>query len=163
MLWGRVTYEMMESYWPEVARGDVEAPAAIREWAVKLEAKSKYVVSSQRKAFEWTNSHHIAGDLSTEIRRLKTAIPDGVLLGSGKLAAALDRLDLIDEYKFLVHPMIAGHGPTLYQSGLPQTRRLDLVSATPLRNGAVVMHYRRALNMAAGQSDAMDHLTSGST
>lgn len=51
MLWGRVTYEMMESYWPAVARGDEEAPPAIRECAVKLEAKPKYVVSSTRKAF----------------------------------------------------------------------------------------------------------------
>ncbi len=56
----------------------------------------------------------------------------------------LDRLDLIDEYQFLVHPRIAGHGPTLYQSGLPSTRRLELVSAEPLRIGAVAMHYRRA-------------------
>jgi hypothetical protein len=55
--------------------------------------------------------------------------PAGVLLGSGKLATELDRLDLIDEYKFLIHPRIAGHGPTLYQSGLPSTRRLELVSA----------------------------------
>ena len=51
---------------------------------------------------------------------------------------------LIDEYQFLVHPRIAGHGPTLYESGLPSTRRLELVSAKPLRNGAVAMHYRRA-------------------
>ena len=50
MLWGRVTYEMMESYWPAVARGDEEAPPAMREWAVKLEAKPKYVVSSTRAA-----------------------------------------------------------------------------------------------------------------
>ena len=63
MLWGRVTYEMMESYWPAVACGDVEAPPAMREWAVKLEAKPKYVVSSTRRDFPWTNSHHIAGDL----------------------------------------------------------------------------------------------------
>ena len=61
-----------------------------------------------------------------------------------KLRTELDRLDLIDEYQFLVHPRIAGHGPTLYQSGLPSTRRLELVSATPLRCGAVAMHYRRA-------------------
>src|SRR5512143_2044086 len=133
MLWGRGTYEMMESYWPAVARGDVDAPPAIREWAVKLETKPKYVVSSTRKNFPWNNSHHIAGDLRT-----------GVLLGSGSLATELDRLDLIDEYKFLVHPRIAGHGPTLYQSGLPSARRLELVSAKPLRNGAVAMHYRRA-------------------
>ena len=66
-----------------------------------------------------------------------------MLLGSGKLATALDRLDLIDEYKFLVHPRIAGHGPTLYQGGLPDTRQLELVSAKPLGNGAVAMHYRR--------------------
>ncbi len=56
MLWGRVTYEMMESYWPAVARGEVKVPPAIREWAQKLEAKPKYVVSSKRQAFPWTNS-----------------------------------------------------------------------------------------------------------
>ena len=65
MLWGRVTYEMMENYWPAVARGDEEAPPAMREWAVKLEAKPKYVVSSTRKDFPWTNSHHLGGDLRT--------------------------------------------------------------------------------------------------
>jgi dihydrofolate reductase len=144
MLWGRVTYEMMESYWPAVARGDEEAPPAIREWAVTLEAKPKYVVSSTRSDFSWTNSHHLTGGLPTTVEELKDATPAGVLLGSGKLATELDRLDLIDEYQFLVHPRIAGHGPTLFESGLPDTRRLDLVSAEPLRNGAVALHYRRA-------------------
>ena len=78
--------------------------------------------------------------------RLAAGHPAGakVLLGSGELASELDRLDLIDEYKFLVHPRIAGHGPTLCESGLPATRRLELVSATPLRCGAVAMHHRRA-------------------
>ena len=144
MLWGRVTYEMMESAWPAIARGDVEAPPAIREWAIALEAKPKYVVSSTRSDFPWTNSHHLAGDLRSRVQSLKDATPAGVLLGSGKLATALDRLDLIDEYRFLVQPRIVGHGPTLYEGGLPSTRRLELVSATPLRCGAVAMHYRRA-------------------
>ena len=144
MLWGRVTYEMMESYWPAVARGDVEAPPAVREWAVKLEAKPKYVVSSTRRDFPWTSSHHIAGDLRAGVQALKDATPAGVLLGSVRLAAELDRLNLVDEYRFLVHPRIVGHGPTLYESGLPSTRRLELVSTEPLRNGAVAMHYRRA-------------------
>ena len=143
MLWGRVTYEMMEGAWPAVASGKAEAPPAVREWAVKLEAKPKYVVSSTRKNFPWTNSHHIAGDLRAGVQELKDATPAGVLLGSGKLALELDRLDLIDEYKLLVHPRIAGHGPTLYQGGLTNTRRLDLVSAKPLRNGAIAVHYRR--------------------
>ena len=75
MLWGRVTYEMMEGYWPAVARGDEEAPPAMREWAVKLEAKPKYVVSSTRKDFPWTNSHPVAGDLRRVVRRLKDATP----------------------------------------------------------------------------------------
>lgn len=143
MLWGRTTYEMMESYWPAVARGEVETPPAVREWAVKLEAKPKHVVSSTRKDFPWTHSHHLAGDLRTAVQALKDATPDGVLVGSGRLATALDRLDLIDEYQLLVHPRIAGHGPRLYEGGLPGTRRLELISAQPLRCGAVAMHYRR--------------------
>ena len=144
MLWGRVTYEMMERFWPAVARGDEAAPPAVREWAIQLEAKPKYVVSSTRSHFPWTNSHHVGGDLATSVQRLKDATPAGVLLGSVTLATELDRLNLIDEYKFLIHPRIAGHGPTLYGAGLPGTRRLDLVSATPLRNGALAVHYRRA-------------------
>src|SRR3979490_355456 len=104
MLWGRVTYEMMESYWPAVGRGDEEAPPAMGEWAVKLEARPKYVVSSTRKNFPWINSHHIAGDLRTGVQKLKNATPAGVLLGSGRLAPELDRLELIHEYKFPVPP-----------------------------------------------------------
>ena len=144
MLWGRVTYEMMEAYWPAVARGDVPAPPALLAWAVKLDAKPKYVVSSTRRDFPWAHSHRIGGDLRTGVQQLKDATPHGVLLGSGQLANALDRLELIDEYRLLVQPRIAGHGPTLYAGGLPGTRRLALVSATPLGNGAVAMHYRRA-------------------
>jgi len=143
MLWGRVTYEMMEGHWPAVARGEVEAPPAMREWAVKLEAKPKYVASNTRTDFPWSNSHLIAGDLGANVQRLKDATPDGVLLGSGALATALDRLDLIDEYRFLIHPRIAGHGPTLYQGGPSSRRRLELISTTPFRNGVVALHYRR--------------------
>ena len=144
MLWGRVTYEMMESYWPAVARGDAEAPPAMREWAVDLEAKPKYVVSSTRRDFPWNNSHHVAGDLRTGVQALKDATPAGVLVGSGTLATELDRMGLVDEYRLLLQPRIAGHGPTLHESGLLDTRRLDLVAASPLRNGTVALHYRRA-------------------
>lgn len=143
MLWGRITYEMMEDYWPAVARGDVDAPAAMREWALKLEAKPKYVVSTTRSEFGWTNSNRVGGDLRTAVQELKDRTPRGVLVGSSALATELDRLDLIDEYRFLVHPMIASHGPTLFHGGLPRTRRLDLISAEPLNNGVVAMHYRR--------------------
>src|ERR1043165_3253653 len=98
MLWGRVTYEMMESYGPAVARGDEEAPPAMREWAVKLDAKPKYVVSSTRKDFPWTNSHHLAGDLRASVQALKDAtgpryvvpmLPFLVLLCGGVLQRSL--------------------------------------------------------------------------
>jgi dihydrofolate reductase len=143
MLWGRVTYEMMESYWPAVARGDQTAPQAMHDWALKLETKPKYVVSTTRKNFPWTNSHLLTGDLRSSVQALKDATPAGILLGSAKLATELEKLDLIDEYRFLLHPRLAGHGPTLHQAGLPSTRCLELVSAKPLRNGAVALHYRR--------------------
>lgn len=144
MLWGRVTYELMENHWPAVARGEVEAPAAMRGWALKLDAKPKFVVSTTRTQFPWTNSHLITGDLREGVQRLKDATPAGVLLGSGRLAAELDRLDLVDEYRFLIHPRIAGHGPNLYLGGLPETRRLELIAATALRSGVIAAHYRRA-------------------
>jgi len=144
MLWGRVTYEMMEGYWPAVARGDEAAAPALRDWAVKLDAKPKYVVSSTRTAFAWNNSHHLVGDLRSSVQALKDATPAGVLVGSGTLATALDRLELIDEYKLLMHPRIAGHGPTLFGSGLLTARKLELISTKALRCGAVAMHYRRA-------------------
>lgn len=144
MLWGRTTYELMESAWPAVARGDVEAPTAIRDWAVTLEDKPKYVVSATRSDFPWNNSHRIEGDLRTAVQDLKDQTPEGVLLGSGMLAAGLDRLDLIDEYKFLVQPRLTGHGPTLYGGLLDSTRSLELVSAEPMSNGAIAVHYRRA-------------------
>ena len=82
----------------------------MRDWAAKLEAKPKYVVSSTRQDFPWTNSHHLAGDLRAGVQQLKDETPTGVLLGSGTLATELDRLGLIDEYQFLVQPRIAGHG-----------------------------------------------------
>ena len=144
MLWGRTTYELMEGHWPAVARGEIEAPPAVREWADVLEEKPKYVVSRTRTDFPWTNSHHLTGDLATAVQELKDATDEGVLLGSGALATQLDRFGLIDEYRFVLQPMLAGHGPTLHSDGLTSTRRLDLVSAEPMSNGAVVMHYRRA-------------------
>jgi len=141
-LWGRLTYELMEEYWPAVARGEVAVPPAILAWAQKLEAKPKFVVSTMRTKFPWTNTHLVEGDLRTGIQNLKDETPAGILLASGKLAAALDMLELIDEYKVLVHPRIVGHGPSLFHGRLQQARHLELVESTPLKNGAIAVHYR---------------------
>lgn len=141
MLWGRVTYELMESAWPAIARDDA-APRPLREWARKLDVKPKYVVSSSRSDFSWTNSFRLDGELGAAVTRLKAQTPAGVLVGSLTLAGALEQLGLIDEYRFVVHPVIAGHGPRLFD-GLAPSRRLELVSTTRLGAGQLVTHYRR--------------------
>lgn len=142
MLWGRTTYEMMESAWPAVAR-DETAPRAMREWAQKLDAKPKYVVSASRSDFPWNNSFLLTGDLREAVTQVKDKTPSGVLVGSPTLATALERLGLIDEYRFVVHPVLAGHGPALFQ-GLEPSRRLELLSTKPFASGAMAVHYRRA-------------------
>ena len=141
MLFGRRTYEMMEDAWPQVAR-DPKARPADRRWARKLEAKPKYVVSTRRRDFTWRNTHHVPGDLARAVRALKKATPRGLLVGSPKLSDALQRLDLVDEYRFVVHPVVAGHGPFLF-SGLRPSLRLELVSTRRFRSGIVALHYRR--------------------
>jgi dihydrofolate reductase len=141
MLFGRVTYEMMEDAWPRVAR-DPKANKANRAWAKKLEAKPKYVVSKTRRDFPWSNTHHLEGNLTRAVKALKKATPRGVLVGSPKLSAALQRLGLVDEYLFVVHPVVAGHGPYLF-SGLKPSSQLKLVGTTRLESGIVALHYRR--------------------
>ncbi|MEJ7729617.1 MAG: dihydrofolate reductase family protein [Polyangiaceae bacterium] len=141
LLYGRTTYELMESHWPAVARDDKASPSD-REWARKLEDIPKYVVSASRRDFPWSNSFHVEGDLKEAVTQLKERTPQGVLVGSPMLATALERLGLIDEYHLVVHPVLAGHGPRLFQ-GLQHPRHLDLLSTTRLKSGIVAMHYRR--------------------
>ncbi len=141
MLFGRTTYELMESAWPAVAR-DQNAPRATRAWAVALEAMPKYVVSSTRREFPWANTTRVEGELAAAVKQLKEQTPKGVLVGSPKLSFALEELRLIDEYRIVVHPVLAGHGPTLFQ-GLDRSRRLTLLSTKTLRSGVLALHLRR--------------------
>jgi dihydrofolate reductase len=140
MLFGRTTYELMEAAWPAVAR-DEAAPRASREWARKLEAKPKWVVSASRSEFPWDNTFRVEGELQSAILRLKDATPNGILVGSPMLSTALERMGLIDEYRIVVHPKLAGHGPTLFRD-LDRSRRLELLSTKRLRSGVMAMHLR---------------------
>ena len=141
MLFGRTTYEMMESAWPSVAR-DENASRSMREWAQKLEDKPKFVVSASRTDFPWKNTFRIHGDLKTEMLALKEKTPRGVLVGSPMLSLALERLGLFDEYRIAMHPVLAGRGPTLFQ-GLDPSRQLELLDMHRLKSGVIVTHYRR--------------------
>ena len=100
------------------------------------------MVSSSRRDFPWNNTLRVEGDLHEAVRQLKEKTPQGVLVGSPMLSAALERLGLIDEYRLVLHPVLAGHGPTLFQ-GLEPSRHLELVSTKRLKSGALALHYRR--------------------
>jgi dihydrofolate reductase len=141
MLFGRVTYEMMESAWPAVAR-DPKAPPAFRAWARKLEAKPKHVVSTTRRDFPWNNTFRVDGDLRAAIVALKRRTRLGLLVGSPTLAAALEKFGLIDEYRLAVHPIVAGHGPRLFPD-LSTSRHMKLLETRRFKSGVMALHYRR--------------------
>jgi dihydrofolate reductase len=129
------------SAWPQVAR-DPKAAPSYRSWARKLDAKPKYVVSTTRRDFPWSNTHRVEWDLTRAVRALKRATPRGLLVGSPMLSAELLRLGLVDEYRLVVHPVVAGHGPYLL-SGLQPSLRLELVATRRLESGILALHYRR--------------------
>jgi dihydrofolate reductase len=138
LLFGRVIYEMMEEAW----RGP--APAGTRpEWmepfARSIDAAKKYVVSSTLDRVDW-NAELVRGDLGNAVRKLKRESGNGLFVGGVKLPLALAELGLIDEYEFVVHPRIVGHGPTLF-AGLSKCVDLKLVSRLEFASGAVAMRY----------------------
>jgi dihydrofolate reductase len=138
LLFGRVTYEMMEAAWRQ------PAPAGARpEWtepfARAIDAARKYVVSSTLERVDW-NSELVRGDLETAVQQLKREPGKGLFTGGVTLPLALAELGLIDEYEFVVHPRIAGHGPTLF-AGLSKYVDLKLVSRLEFGSGAVAMRY----------------------
>ena len=138
LLFGRVTYEMMESAF----RGP--APAGARpDWmepfAQTIDAAKKYVVSSTLEHPDW-NAELVRGDLGEAVQRLKQEPGQGLFVGGVQLPLALTELGLIDEYEFVVHPRIAGHGPTLF-AGLSKHVDLKLVGRLEFGSGAVAMRY----------------------
>jgi dihydrofolate reductase len=100
------------------------------------------VVSATRRDFPWANTFRVEGDLREAIVALKRRTPRGLLVGSPKLSAALEQLGLIDEYRLAVHPIVAGHGPTLF-SGLRPSLRLRLLDVRRLESGVMALHYAR--------------------
>jgi len=142
LLLGRVTYGMMEDAWRRPADG--VWPDWMADWMIPfaetIDAMKKYVVSSTLGWVDW-NSELIEGDLGDAIRQLKSEPGDGLAVGGLTLPLALADLGLIDEYEFLVHPVIAGHGPTLF-AGLQEPLDLTLLDRRELGSGAVALRYQ---------------------
>jgi dihydrofolate reductase len=138
LLFGRVTYEMMEAAFRPRAQ-TVARPDWMEPFARKIDAAKKYVVSRTLDRVDW-NAELVRGDLAMAVQQLKREPGKRLLVGGVKLPLALAELGLIDEYEFVVHPRLAGHGPTLF-AGLLKPVDLRLVSRLELGSGAVAMRY----------------------
>jgi dihydrofolate reductase len=133
-----VTYEMMESAWGPASEWDERADW-MDPFARTIDAAKKYVVSSTLDDVGW-NAELLRGDLEEAVGRLKEEPGQGLLTGGVQLPFALAELGLIDEYEFVVQPILAGHGPTLF-AGLSERVDLKLVSREEFGSGAVAMRY----------------------
>ncbi len=137
LLFGRVTYQMMEAAWRSPASEAM--PEWTKPFARKIDAAKKYVVSSTLDRVDW-NAELVRGDLEQAVQQLKREPGKGLFTGGVTLPLALTELGLIDEYEFVVHPRVVGHGPTLF-AGLSKLVDLKPVSRLELRSGAVAMRY----------------------
>ena len=146
LLFGRVTYEMMEAAWRPPARTGAR-PDWMEPFARTIDAAKKYVVSSTLDRVDW-NAELVRGDLGKAVQQLKRESGKGLFVGGVKLPLALAELGLIDEYEFVVQPRLAGHGPTLF-AGLSKHVDLKLVSRLEFGSGAVAMRHEPRVAMAA--------------
>ena len=138
LLFGRVTYEMMEAAFRSPAPAGAR-PDWMEPFAQTIDAAKKYVVSSTLERVDW-NAQLVRGDLKSAVLQLKQAPGKGLFTGGVTLPLALTELGLIDEYEFVIHPRLAGHGPTLF-AGLSKLVDLKLVSRLEFGSGAVAMRY----------------------
>jgi dihydrofolate reductase len=142
LLLGRVTYQMMESAWRRPVTG--AWPDSIDEWEIPfaeaIDGTKKYVVSSTLSEVDW-NAELVRDDLEESVRRLKEGPGGGLFVGGVTLPLALADLGLIDEYAFVVQPVLAGHGPTLL-AGMRERIQLELVDRHEFRSGAFAVRYR---------------------
>jgi dihydrofolate reductase len=138
LLFGRVTYEMMEAAFRLPAQTGA-MPDWMEPFARTIDAAKKYVVSTTLDHVDW-NAELLRGDLATAVQKLRQEPGKGLLVGGVTLPLALADLGLIDEYEFIVHPRLVGHGPALF-AGLSKPLDLKLVSRLEFGSGAVAMRY----------------------
>jgi len=137
LLVGRTTYEMLAGYWPNEVNDD-HGPAT------KINSMKKFVVSSKLKKADWNNSTIINKDIVEEVRKLKDQDGGEIQIpGSATLVQLLMKENLIDEYRFLVHPIIMGHGKRFFKEGM-QTTGMKLVKTQKLDKGVEVHCYQAA-------------------
>ncbi len=139
LVYGRVTYQMMEGYWPTLVKKPTGDPS-MDDFAVAIDNIQKVVFSHTLDQVSWKNSTLAKGDLKETILHLKAEPGRDILVGSPGMISALTRLNLIDEYQLCVHPVIAGKGLQLFKD-INQKKVLKLVKSKPFRSGATVHYY----------------------
>jgi len=143
MIFGRITYQLMVPYWPDVAR-DRTATEAINEFARVFDSLDKVVFSKTLKGVIGSNTRIVSENLAEEVRVLKRQSGKDICVSGLSIASQLSELGLIDEYHFVVHPVIAGKGPRFSETSNPHDRLLlDFIGSETLRSGVIALHYRK--------------------
>lgn len=141
ILFGRVTYQLFESYWP-LAPNDPEATKSIVEFADKINAIPKIVFSNTLQDVGWNNTKLVRGNIAEEVLKLKQMTGKDLSVGGLNLARSLTNLSLIDDYWILVHPVIVGKGRRLFD-GIHESLTLKLVDSQKFHSGVVALHYQQ--------------------
>src|SRR2546426_7508843 len=143
ILFGRTTYELMVPYWPEVAKTQ-SGTGATNEFARVFDSLDMVVFSTTLKHVEGNNTRLVRANVAEEVLALKQRPGKDIAVGSLSIASQLSARGLIDEYYFVLHPVIAGKGPRLFETVKPQERLLlDLIGSETFRSGVVALHYRK--------------------
>ena len=139
-IFGRNTYQLMYPYWHEVAVDQSETEA-VNEFARTYDAIAKIVFSTTLKSVEWNNTILLHSNLREEILKLKKQPGKNIFVGGLNIASQVAQWNLIDEYHFVVHPIIAGKGPRLFEAG--GEHLLKLVASKTFRSGSIALHYKK--------------------
>jgi dihydrofolate reductase len=137
-IFGRNTYQLMYPYWHDVAMNQSESKV-VNEFALTFDSIPKIVFSTTLHSVEWNNTTLLRSNLQEEIVKLKQQPGKKISIGGLNIASQLAQSDLIDEYHFLIHPIIAGKGPRLFESGKNHT--LELIGTKTLHSGVIDLHY----------------------
>jgi dihydrofolate reductase len=143
LLFGRVTYQLMVPYWPDIARNQSDTKAT-NEFARVFDSLDKVVFSTTLKYVEANNTRLVHANVTEEVLGLKLQPGKDICVGSLSIASQLSERGLIDEYHFVVHPVVAGKGPRLFETVKPQERLLlDFIGLKTFQSGVVALHYKK--------------------
>src|SRR5208282_1582441 len=143
LLFGRITYQLMVPYWPDVAKNQSETEAT-NEFARVFDSLDKVVFSTTLKHVGENNTRIVRANVAEEVLALKQQPGKDICVSGLSIASQLSERGLIDEYRFVVHPVVAGKGPRLFETLKPQDRLLlDFIGSETFQSGVVALQYRK--------------------